>query len=98
MSINGIVTAMSGTPFTVFDGNDFGAGLGAGNRQILRPAEPDQANATMDLRRSPVGFSAKSFTRITQDPNSPVQQFGSASRNTPGTWIHRLGLRATTSA
>ena len=82
--INGIVTLMSGTPFTVFDSTDFSVQGSApeitgffSNRPNLVPGKnpnsgPHTAGAWLD---------ASAFQRITQDPNSPVQQFGTAGRN-----------------
>src|SRR5438477_3980582 len=75
---------MSGTPFTVFDSNDVSVQGGApeitgfsANRPNLLAGQdpnagPQSANAWL---------KANAFQRITQDPNSPVQQFGSAGRN-----------------
>ena len=83
--LNGIVTAMSGTPFTVFDSHDVSVQGGApeitgfsANRPNLVPGQnpnagPHSANAWLN---------AGAFQAITQDPNSPVQQFGTAGRNT----------------
>jgi len=81
---NGIATVMSGTPFTVFDSHDVSVQGGApeitgfsANRPNLVPGQnpnagPHTANAWLN---------ASAFQAITQDPNSPVQQFGSAGRN-----------------
>ncbi|HEX7894826.1 MAG TPA: hypothetical protein VF447_11590, partial [Terriglobales bacterium] len=82
--LNGIATVMSGTPFTVFDSNDFSvqgsapeiSGF-ASNRPNLVPGQ--DPNAGPHSRTN--WLNANAFQRITQNPNSPVQQFGSARRN-----------------
>ena len=82
--LNGIATVMSGTPFTVFDSHDVSVQGGApeitgfsANRPNLVPGQnpnagPHSVNAWLN---------ASAFQAITQDPNSPVQQFGSEGRN-----------------
>jgi Carboxypeptidase regulatory-like domain/TonB dependent receptor len=82
--LNGIATVMSGTPFTVFDSNDVSEQGGApeisgfsANRPNLIPGQnpndgPNTTNAWLN---------ASAFQRITPDPTSPVQQFGTAGRN-----------------
>jgi len=82
--LNGIATLMSGTPFTVFDSNDVSVQGGAqeitgfsANRPNLVPGQnPNAGPHTTDA-----WFNANAFQQITQDPNSPVQQFGTAGRN-----------------
>ena len=82
--LNGIATVMSGTPFTVFDSNDVSVqgsapeitGFSA-NRPNLVPGQ----NPNAGPRRSSEWLNANAFQRIIQDPNSPVQQFGTAGRN-----------------
>ncbi len=82
--LNGIATVMSGTPFTVFDSNDFSvqgsapeiSGF-ASNRPNLVPGQDPYAGPHTRAH----WLNANAFQRITQDPNSPVQQFGSAGRN-----------------
>jgi Carboxypeptidase regulatory-like domain/TonB dependent receptor len=82
--VNGIVTAMTGTPFTVFDGNDFSVqgsapevtGFFSNRPNVVAGQDPNAGPKT------PVAWlNSNAFQRITQDPNSPVQQFGSAGRN-----------------
>ena len=80
--LNGIVTAMSGTPFTVFDSND-----------VSLPGEAPEISGFSSNRPNVIGnpnsgphtaaqwFNVNAFQRITQDPNSPVQQFGNEGRN-----------------
>jgi hypothetical protein len=82
--INGIVTMMSGTPFTVFDSTDFSVQGSApeitgffSNRPNLVPGQ----NPNSGPRTPGAWLNASAFQRITQDPNSPVQQFGTAGRN-----------------
>jgi hypothetical protein len=82
--INGIVTAMSGTPFTVFDSRDVSEQGGApeisgfsANRPNLVPGQ----NPNSGSHSANAWLNANAFARITPDPNSPVQQFGTAGRN-----------------
>ena len=82
--LNGIVTVMSGTPFTVFDSNDVSDQGGApeitgfsANRPNLVPGQ----NPNAGPRTAAAWLNAGAFQKITPDPNSPVQQFGSAGRN-----------------
>jgi Carboxypeptidase regulatory-like domain/TonB dependent receptor len=82
--VNGIVTAMTGTPFTVFDGNDFSvqgsapeiSGFFSNRPNVVAGQNPNDGPKTTSEWLNP-----NAFQRITQDPNSPVQQFGSAGRN-----------------
>ena len=82
--VNGIVTVMSGTPFTVFDSNDVSEQGGApeitgfsANRPNLVPGQ----NPNSGPKKPTAWLNAAAFQRITPDPNSPVQQFGTAGRN-----------------
>ncbi len=82
--VNGIVTLMSGTPFTVFDSTDFSVQGSApeisgffSNRPNLVPGQNPNAGA----KAPGAWLNASAFQKITQDPNSPVQQFGTAGRN-----------------
>jgi hypothetical protein len=82
--VNGIVTLMSGTPFTVFDSTDFSvqgsapeiSGFFSNRPNLVSGQDPNSGPKTPGawLNRS-------AFQQITQDPNSPVQQFGTAGRN-----------------
>jgi hypothetical protein len=82
--VNGIVSAMTGTPFTVFDGNDFSvqgsapevSGFFSNRPNVVAGQDPNAGPKTTLNWLNP-----NAFQRITQDPNSPVQQFGSAGRN-----------------
>jgi hypothetical protein len=82
--LNGITTLMTGTPFTVFDSNDVSVQGGApeitgfsANRPDLVPGQ----NPNSGPHSATNWLNASAFQRITQDPNSPVQQFGTAGRN-----------------
>lgn len=82
--VNGIVTVMSGTPFTVFDSNDVSEQGGApeisgfsANRPNLVPGQ----NPNDGPKTTRAWLNPSAFQRITPDPNSPVQQFGTAGRN-----------------
>ncbi len=82
--VNGIITAMSGTPFTVFDSRDVSEQGGApeisgfsANRPDLVPGQ----NPNSGPHSASAWLNANAFARITPDPNSPVQQFGTAGRN-----------------
>jgi len=82
--LNGIASVTSGTPFTVFDSHDNSVqgsapeitGFSA-NRPNLVPGQ----NPNAGPKTASAWFNANAFQAITQDPNSPVQQFGSAGRN-----------------
>jgi hypothetical protein len=82
--VNGIATVMSGTPFTVFDSNDVSVQGGApeisgfsANRPNLVPGQ----NPNSGAQTPHAWLNASAFQRLIQDPNSPVQQFGTAGRN-----------------
>lgn len=82
--VNGITTAMSGTPFTVFDSRDVSVQGGApeitgfsANRPNLVPGQ----NPNSGPRTTNAWLNANAFSRVVPDPNSPVQQFGTAGRN-----------------
>jgi hypothetical protein len=82
--VNGIATLMSGTPFTVFDSND--VSLQGGAPEITgfsanRPNLVAGQNPNAGPRNANSWLNPNAFHRITQDPNSPVQQFGTAGRN-----------------
>lgn len=82
--LNGIATVMSGTPFTVFDSVDVSeqgsapeiTGFSA-NRPNLVPGQ----NPNAGPKNATAWLNAAAFQRITPDPTSPVQQFGTAGRN-----------------
>lgn len=82
--LNGIATAMSGTPFTVFDSNDVSdqggapeiTGFSANRPNLVSGQNPNSGSRTVGA-----WLNAGAFARINPDPDSPVQQFGTASRN-----------------
>ena len=82
--VNGIVTLMSGSAFTVFDSNDFStqgsapeiSGFFSNRPNLVGGQNPNDGPKTTDE-----WLSKSAFQQITQDPTSPVQQFGTAGRN-----------------
>jgi len=80
--LNGIVTAMSGTPFTVFDSNDVSL---QGQAPEISGFSSNRPNVIGNPNSGPHStaqwFNVNAFQRIAQDPNSPVQQFGNEGRN-----------------
>ena len=82
--LNGIATAMSGTPFTVFDSRDASdqggapeiTGFSANRPDLVTGQDPNSGPRAVDG-----WLNADAFARVTPDPNSPVQQFGTAGRN-----------------
>jgi outer membrane receptor protein involved in Fe transport len=80
--LNGIFTAMSGTPFTVFDSNDVSL---QGQAPEISGFSSNRPNLIGDANSGPrtaaQWFNVGAFQRITQDPNSPVEQFGDEGRN-----------------
>ncbi len=80
--LNGIFTAMSGTPFTVFDSNDVSL---QGQAPEISGFSSNRPNLIADPNSGPrtaaQWFNVGAFQRIVQDPNSPVQQFGDEGRN-----------------
>jgi len=80
--LNGIFTAMSGTPFTVFDSNDVSLQGQAPEISGFSSNRPNViGNPNSGPRTAAEWFNVSAFQRITQDPNSPVQQFGDEGRN-----------------
>ncbi|MGC1449232.1 MAG: carboxypeptidase regulatory-like domain-containing protein [Candidatus Sulfotelmatobacter sp.] len=82
--VNGIVTRMSGTPFTVFDSTDFSVQGSAPEITGFfsnRPNRVPGQNPNSGPRTPGAWFNRSAFQQITQNPNSPVQQFGTAGRN-----------------
>lgn len=82
--LNGIATVMSGTPFTVFDSVDVSQQGGAPEISGFSASRPNRVSG-QDPNAGPktvhAWLNANAFQRITPDPNSPVQQFGTAGRN-----------------
>jgi hypothetical protein len=80
--LNGITTFMSGTPFTVFDSNDVSLQGGAPEITGFSANRPDLIGDPNSGPHSVAQwFNTPAFQRLTQDPNSPVQQFGNEGRN-----------------
>jgi hypothetical protein len=82
--LNGIVTLMSGTPFTVFDSVDVSEQGGApeiSGFSANRPNLVSGQNPNSGPHTPTAWLNRSAFQQITPDPNSPVQQFGSAGRN-----------------
>ncbi|HXY49491.1 MAG TPA: carboxypeptidase regulatory-like domain-containing protein [Terriglobales bacterium] len=79
---NGIVTLMSGTPFTVFDPNDVSLQGSAPEISGFSSNRPNLiGNPNSGPKTPQEWFNTSAFQRITPDPNSPVQQFGNEGRN-----------------
>jgi outer membrane receptor protein involved in Fe transport len=80
--LNGIFTAMSGTPFTVFDSNDVSLQGQAPEISGFSSNRPNVVgNPNSGPRTAAQWFNVNAFQKITQDPNSPVEQFGNEGRN-----------------
>src|SRR6204780_3073492 len=80
--LNGIFTAMSGTPFTVFDSNDVSLQGQAPEISGFSSNRPNVVgNPNSGPRTAAEGFNWSAFQQIIQDPNSPVEQFGNEGRN-----------------
>jgi hypothetical protein len=80
--LNGIMTAMSGTPFTVFDSNDVSLQGQAPEISGFSSNRPNVVgNPNSGPRTAAQWFNVSAFQKITPDPNSPVQQFGNEGRN-----------------
>src|SRR5580700_4565486 len=80
--LNGIFTAMSGTPFTVFDSNDVSL---QGQAPEISGFSSNRPNVVGNPNSGPhtaaQWFNKSAFQQIIQDPNSPVEQFGDEGRN-----------------
>ena len=80
--LNGIFTAMSGTPFTVFDSNDVSLQGQAPEISGFSSNRPNViGNPNSGPRTAAEWFNVSAFQAIVQNPNSPVQQFGNEGRN-----------------
>ena len=80
--LNGIFTAMSGTPFTVFDSNDVSVQGSAPEISGFSSNRPNVVgNPNSGPHTAAQWFNKSAFQPIVQDPNSPVQQFGNEGRN-----------------
>ncbi len=79
---NGIVTLMSGTPFTVYDPNDTSLQGSAPEISGFSSNRPNLiGNPNSGPRTPQEWFNTAAFQRLTPDPNSPVEQFGDEGRN-----------------
>src|SRR6202166_312960 len=80
--LNGIFTAMSGTPFTVFDSNDVSLQGQAPEISGFSSNRPNVVgNPNSGPRTAAEWFNVNAFQRINQAPNSSVEQFGNDGRN-----------------
>jgi hypothetical protein len=82
--LNGIVTLMSGTPFTVFDSTDVSVQGGAPEITGFssnRPNVVSGQNPNSGPKTTSAWLNAAAFAQVIPDPNSPIQQFGNAGRN-----------------
>jgi hypothetical protein len=80
--LNGIFTAMSGTPFTVFDSNDVSLQGQAPEISGFSSNRPNViGNPNSGPRTAAQWFNTGAFQQIVQDPLSPVEQFGDEGRN-----------------
>jgi hypothetical protein len=82
--LNGIATLMSGTPFTVFDSTDVSDQGGAPEITGFSANRPDLVsgqNPNGGPRTRSAWLNKNAFAQVIPDPNSPVQQFGTAGRN-----------------
>ena len=82
--LNGIVTAMSGTPLTVFDSTDVSDQGGAPEITGFSANRPDVVsgqNPNSGPRTTSAWLNSAAFAQVIPNPNSPVQQFGNAGRN-----------------
>ena len=72
------------SPFTVFDSTDVSQRAGAPEItgfSANRPNLVSEQNSNAGPKTTGAWLNANAFQRITPDPHSPVQQFGSAGRN-----------------
>jgi hypothetical protein len=82
--VNGIATLMTGTPFTVFDSTDFsvqGSAPEISGFFSNRPNLVAGQNPNAGPKTTTEWLNQAAFQQVIQDPNSPVQQFGTAGRN-----------------
>ncbi len=80
--VNGIFTAMSGTPFTVFDSEDVSLQGTAPEISGFSSNRPNViGNPNSGPKTTAEWFNVSAFQKIIQNPLSPVQQFGDEGRN-----------------
>jgi outer membrane receptor protein involved in Fe transport len=79
---NGIFTAQSGTPFTVFDSTDVSLQGSAPEISGFSSNRPNLVgNPNSGPHTAHEWFNKAAFQQIIPDPNSPEQQFGNEGRN-----------------
>jgi hypothetical protein len=80
--LNGIFTAMAGTPFTVFDSNDVSLQGQAPEISGFSSNRPNvMGNPNSGPRTAAEWFNVSAFQQLVQNPLSPVEQFGDEGRN-----------------
>jgi hypothetical protein len=80
--LNGIFTAMSGTPFTVFDSNDVSLQGQAPEISGFSSNRPDViANPNSGPRTTAEWFNVSAFQKLQPDPLGRFQVFGDEGRN-----------------
>jgi hypothetical protein len=80
--LNGIVTAMSGTPFTVFDSNDVSLQGQAPEISGFSSNRPNVVgNPNSGPRTAAAWFNVGAFQQLQPDPQGRFQVFGNESRN-----------------
>jgi outer membrane receptor protein involved in Fe transport len=80
--LNGIATAQSGTPFTVFDSRDVSLQGSAPEISGFSSNRPNLVgNPNAGPKTAAEWLNKAAFQRVIPDANSPVQQFGNEGRN-----------------
>jgi outer membrane receptor protein involved in Fe transport len=80
--LNGIMTAMSGTPFTVFDSNDVSGQGQAPEISGFSSNRPDVVgNPNSGRRTAAEWFNVSAFQKLEPDPQGRFEVFGNERRN-----------------
>jgi outer membrane receptor protein involved in Fe transport len=80
--LNGIMTAMSGTPFTVFDSNDVSVQGQAPEISGFSSNRPDVVgNPNSGRRTAAEWFNVSAFQKLEPDPQGRFEVFGNERRN-----------------
>ena len=80
--LNGIMTAMSGTPFTVFDSNDVSLQGQAPEISSFSSNRPNvTGNPNSGPRTAAEWFNTSAFQRLAPDPTGQMEVFGNEGRN-----------------
>jgi hypothetical protein len=80
--LNGIMTAMSGTPFTVFDSNDVSLQGQAPEISGFSSNRPNViGNPNSGPRTAAEWFNTSAFQRLAPDPTGQMEVFGNEGRN-----------------